>query len=350
MVLLNRQRMTACLALYWLCSCVPDENDNEALITAPRVLAIRAEPAEAAPREKVTLSALYVGPDGVAESAPIDWAFCLRRKSLAELGPVARECLVQESGELQTLGQGDRASATLPQDACRLFGPDRPPPMNDEPIGRPVDPDPFGGFYQPVRVYDTDTSHYTLFEQRISCALPGVTQTEFANWNRRYRRNQNPRVAALTDLGSDQTLASDDEKQPPFGVAKGQKLRLRASWADCSDGTECGDGICGADETRTTCVADCAAPLGCEGAEHYLYYDRGNRSFVMRREGVRVAWFATGGQFDEPRTGRSEAEADASHSDNIWTAPKQPGELSLWLVLRDDRGGSAWQSYRLTVE
>jgi hypothetical protein len=349
MVFLNRQRAAAWLAMGWLCSCVPDESDDEALVSEPRILAIRSEPAEAAPREKVTLSALYVGPDGVADSAPIDWAFCLQRKSLAELGPVAPQCLAQESDMLLPLGQGDQASGTLPQDACRLFGPDRPPPMNDEPLGRPVDPDPFGGFYQPVRIYDTDEVRYTLFEQRISCALTGVTQAEFASWNRRYRRNQSPSIAALLDRSSDESLPAQSEQQPPFSVAQGQKLRLRASWAECSDGVACEDGICGADETRASCAADCATPRGCEGSEYYLYYDRAERNFVMRREGMRVAWYATRGHFDAPRTGRSEAEAESSHSDNTWTAPQQSGELSLWLVLRDDRGGVAWQSYRLNV-
>jgi len=350
MVILNWQRTALCLVVGCLCSCVPNEADDDALITQVRVLAIRAEPAEAAPRDKVTLSALYVGPGGSLEDAPIDWAFCLQRKSLAELGPVARQCLAQESALLQTLGEGLHASASVPQDACRLFGPDRPPPQNDEPIGRPVDPDPFGGFYQPVRVFDADTSRYTLFEERISCTLAGVTQAEFASWNRRYRRNQNPSIGALTDLDSGQTLAADSAKQPPFGVSTGQKLRLRASWVECSDGAECDDGICGADETRTTCSADCTTPRGCEGSEHYLYYDRTSRSFATRRENLRVAWFATAGHFDGPRTGRPEAEASTSQTDNVWTAPKQSGEVSVWLVLRDDRGGIGWQGYRLNVQ
>ena len=69
-----------------------------------------------------------------------------------------------------------------------------------------------------------------------------------------------------------------------------------------------------------------------------------------RREEMRVSWFATAGAFRDGRTGRTEAEADEIETENVWTAPEQPGEVVLWVVLRDDRGGVTWQSYRMQVE
>jgi hypothetical protein len=314
------------------------------------VFAVQAEPAEAAPREQVTLTALYARGDGEVDTSSLDWAFCLQRKSLAELGPVAPACLVQESADLTPLGAGEVVSGSVPEDACRLFGPDRPRPMGDEPVGRAVDPDPTGGFYQPLRLYDPTTSHYATFEERVSCSLPGVTQGEFASWNRRYRRNQNPAVDALSVPASDATIAPAADDQAAYSVKAGETLTLRASWPECGDGSACEDGICGFDETVMSCAADCKPSRGCGGAEHYLYYDLDQHSFVERREGMRVAWFATAGSFRDARTGREESDAGSSFSDNEWTAPSQSGEVRLWIVLRDDRGGVAWQSYRLVVE
>ncbi|HEX8796029.1 MAG TPA: hypothetical protein VF765_34000, partial [Polyangiaceae bacterium] len=44
--------------------CVPTLSGSDSLITATRILAVRAEPAEAAPGAKVTFTPLVVGPDG----------------------------------------------------------------------------------------------------------------------------------------------------------------------------------------------------------------------------------------------------------------------------------------------
>ena len=36
-------------------------------------------------------------------------------------------------------------------------------------------------------------------------------------------------------------------------------------------------------------------------------------------------------------------------SDNTWTAPADAGTVSLWVVLRDSRGGVAFAPYTATV-
>jgi hypothetical protein len=63
-----------------------------------------------------------------------------------------------------------------------------------------------------------------------------------------------------------------------------------------------------------------------------------------------VSWFASDGEFEHDRTARSEAEAESGDSDNQWTAPDSEGEQRIWVVLRDDRGGVGWGSYKVTVE
>jgi hypothetical protein len=73
------------------------------------------------------------------------------------------------------------------------------------------------------------------------------------------------------------------------------------------------------------------------------------REVVARRESIRVSWFATDGVFEHDRSGRAEEEAAINSSDNTWTAPMKRGTVHLWLVLRDNRGGVAYQSYQLEV-
>src|SRR5262249_46392906 len=83
-----------------LFGCVPDVEDSDTRVSAPRVLAVRAEPPEAEPRAKVKLSALYADHTGTLSEGKLDWALCLARKSLAELGPISRACLVENGKAL----------------------------------------------------------------------------------------------------------------------------------------------------------------------------------------------------------------------------------------------------------
>ena len=69
--------------------CKPDLTDRLSLIDGPRILAVQSQPAEAAPKAQVMLTALMADPTGTVTSAAIDWAFCNQPKPLAELGTVS---------------------------------------------------------------------------------------------------------------------------------------------------------------------------------------------------------------------------------------------------------------------
>ena len=131
-------------------ACVPDLDSDESTITEPRVIAIQADPAEAAPNTQVRYRALYVDQNGLRNDGELDWFFCTAPKPLAELGPISRACLGGDPEQLHRIGDGLETSGTLPAQACSLFGPNPPPPVGDEPPGRPVDPDQTGGFQLPV--------------------------------------------------------------------------------------------------------------------------------------------------------------------------------------------------------
>jgi hypothetical protein len=109
--------------------------------------------------------------------------------------------------------------------------------------------------------------------------------------------------------------------------------------------------MCTSGETATDCAADCGGEaIGCTGSESYGYVDPSTGALTPRHEAMRVAWFATAGEFDDDHTGRPEGDFAKTSSENAWHAPTNPGLVFMWVVLRDARGGSDWQSFQLQVE
>jgi hypothetical protein len=313
-----------CLPL-WAAACVPDDDQNESLIDRARVIAVQMEPAEVAPRGRFKLRALSAGGE-----VDLDWSFCGEQKPLSELGPISRRCLAPHGqGLLDPFGAGNEVDATMPANACRLYGPDRPPPKQGEPAGRPVDADPSGGFYQPISLFDFNEQAASLFEARVACSLPGVTRQQFSDWTQRYVPNVNPSIDAIEAVFDGEAYLLDDAEAGPLQVSAGMTLPLRV-WAP----------LCGEELDATA---------ACGGAEPYLYFDIGTRDLVTRTETLSASWFATGGSFGDSRTSLAETD-DGALANNRWTAPRQAGEVSLWVVLRDNRGGVSWKQARIVVQ
>lgn len=328
----------ACLALS---GCVPEFDTDLSQVSQVRVLALAATPAEAAPRQAVQLSALVVGPEG--EPTPVvDWRVCLARKPLTELGPVNPVCLEPRPAatDVQRLPSGETADFMLDQDVCRSFGPLRPTPMAGEPAGRPVDADITGGFYQPI--VGTLEGTVTLGAVRITCDPVNVNRDQALEYKERYRPNEAPRIASVEldrnvlDEGAITEVAS-------------APVPLRVLWDVCPTESQCGDGFCTAGEDKATCAEDCTTPKGCTGAEPYVWYDREASRVAPRHEGISVAWYTSNGSFEAEQTGLDEVEARSRHeTENVWR-PAKPGPATVWLVIRDTRGGASWKTLRFTV-
>jgi len=336
-------------------ACRPPLDQTVSIVSEPTVLAVRSDPPEATPLppdNEVTLTALYVTGSGPISSAPIQWAFCTARNPLANLGPVNPQCLEASGSWFVPYGVGVEASGAIPDDACRQFGPNVPQPMPGQPQGRPVDPDPTGGYYQPTRVIAPGAAgpSITIAETRLSCGLANAVGNVSAVYAQRYHINTNPAVASLTngDEASAGAVLTTDEGGAMNPVQAGVHITLTVAWATCPLVDACGDGFCGPDETAKTCASDCTMPKGCTGAERYAGFDLETQSVVDQREAIVVGWFATGGAFDEDRTGRTSSD-DGTTSENGWQAPAQAGLVHLWVVLRDDRGGTGWAEYALEV-
>jgi hypothetical protein len=336
--------------------CTPDVEGGASLVDAPRVLAIRSEPAEAAPKGNppttITWSALFVGPDGEQDPNLLDWAICTERKPLVTAGEIATECLAPAGEYLLPLGNGSSASGELPDDACRLFGPNPPLPKAGEPAPRPTDPDSTGGFYQPLRLLANVPTgeQYSVGLTRITCGLARVTAEQSVDFQQRYRQNENPDFTDIVVLSSAGNLPLTDDPLTTATVKAGSHVTISASWPECPLTPECGDGICGANEDRTNCPEDCTIPHGCQGSEPYVAFDLATRKLLDRREGMRVSWYSNVGTFDTDRSGRTESDAGSPYTNNTWTAPNSAVDARLWVVLRDDRGGVAYRSLVAHVE
>lgn len=272
------------LLFFALVACKPDLPERESIVASERVLAIRAEPAEAAPGEAVAYTALVASPGGTASDALVQWSFCGAPKPPGENGSIASACA--RGDDLRALGTTNgRIDTTVPDDACALFGPDAPPGGY-----RPADPDVTGGYYQPVLARTTaETSSYLA---RVACNLANAPAAIASDFGRRYVKNKNPVVRAASI---------------PDRVAPGARVDLAVSWDDAD-------------------------------AERYVVFDAASQSIVDKREAMRVSWFATAGDFDDDRTGRAEDDP-ATESANGWTAPSASGVVHVWVVLRDSRGG-----------
>jgi hypothetical protein len=318
-------------------ACTPDVEGGASIVDAPRVLAIRS---------------LFVGPDGEQDPKLLDWAICTERKPLVTAGEMSNECLAPTSEFLVPLGNGASASGTLPDDACRLFGPNPPLPKAGEPAPRPTDPDATGGFYQPLRLLANVPAgeQYSVGLTRITCGLARVTAEQAVDFQRRYRANENPDFTDIVVTSSAGNLPLTDDPLTTATVKAGSHITFSASWPECPLSAECGDGICGANEDRMNCAEDCTEPHGCQGSEPYVAFDLATRQILDRREGMRVAWYSNLGTFDHDRSGRTEADAAAPYTNNTWTAPNSAADVRLWLVLRDDRGGVAYRSLVVHVE
>jgi hypothetical protein len=191
-------RAALCLSL--LCACAPALEDRSALVDRPRLLAVRAEPAEARPGEEVVLRPLVATPPRATAPA-LSWALCLKAKAVAESGAVAAEC-AQEGSWIRELGlraAEELVTVRIPGDACALFGPTPPPPAPGQPARRPVDPDSTGGYSLPVRA--TLEGETVFARVRLRCDSLGVPVQIARELRERYRVNEHPSGLLLEENG-----------------------------------------------------------------------------------------------------------------------------------------------------
>ena len=291
------------LAFLLLANCVPKMGNPASLITQERIIAVRADPAEAAPGDTVQYTSLVVSPSGTVDAQDLSWILCSLRKPVAENTPVSQACLI---GDLPQSAQGGAVSIQTPSAACVNFGPLAPPSSHG--TLRPSDPDATGGYYQPIRL--ALGTGLAIFRERLRCDLAGASLLMSQEFRARYTANQNPTLVSLSAL-VDETPTSLDS------LPAGQRIRLVAAWSP-------------------------------DSAESYPVFDSASQTIADHREALWLSWFVTAGAFEDSVTGSGEGDAAIS-TENVWQSPLTQGGVFLWLVLHDSRGGTDFASYTLTV-
>ena len=298
---MKRTTLNAFLLGFAIAGCRPAFDDRESILTGPRILAVRAEPPESFPGQSVSYQALVVTPEGAAEGVPLHWSFCAAPKPLTENNSVSAECL--ENAVRPIEGETMNITATTPDDACQLFGPDTPP--GDF---RPWDPDESGGFYQPVRLETLGETAFAL--ERIQCNLPNAPLDIAVELANRYVPNRNPKLLPIE-------ASVDGVGYTLDALPMGKRIHLRIGW-------------------RT------------EDAETFVAFDPARQALVNRRETLRVFWYATSGAFENDVTGRAAEDAETTVG-NGWRAPNDSDTVLLWVVVRDNRGGIDFAAYTLSM-
>jgi len=289
--------------------CKPDFGNPASLVTERRILAVKAEPPEVRAGDTATFRALVVSPDGTEASPAVDWSLCVAPKPLDENNIVTSACVDGSNDSLQGFGSATNdATATVPLKACSLFGSDPPPQAAGQPALRPRDPDVTGGYYQPLKLVAGDATAFAL--ERITCSVTSGGAAISIEYAMTYKANQNP---ALTPLSATVDGAAADLGALPAG-------------------------------------RDVDFDIGWDAAkvESFPVFDLVSQTLVTKREAMRVSWFASSGSFLHEVTGRDDKDM-ATDTTNRWTAPKTPGPVHLWAVLRDSRGGIDYASYDLTI-
>lgn len=281
-------RLTLALLTMLMSACLDVEPRSEGTIERAQVIAIVADPPESSPGTPVRFRAIIADPTGPRD-APLRWSFCSTPRAASDNTAAAQACIV--NAEQPLLASGTTIDTVIPADACMRFG-------SETPSGRaPNAADGTGGYYQPLRVALAPTE-LTLMRQRVRCALPNAPLVAARDFNRDYVPNRNPRV---TDLRAWGRAGETDLTVLPSSAALTLQVEVAA-----------------------------------DAAESYLLYDPRAGTLTTATERLSLSWYVSAGRLAHATTALAGATAD-----NRWWIDGAITQAWLWVVLRDDRGGTS---------
>jgi hypothetical protein len=268
-----------------LCGC-GSNFDPASYVSGLRLLGARAEPPEAAPGDRVALTAWTVDTRGRA--IDVVWSACLL-PPIPGMGFINDNCLATDMGAaLIPLGNGDLISAVVPTVPPDVLLP----------------PDITGGQYLPIRMgvtaqTDDDSGVYRL---RLAGSGP---------------RNQNPSLASIdvvTESKGNVTSRTALDANTPLTIHAGQTLLLRAMFT-------------------------------ANSAEHYMVANPDGSTRLVT-ETLTVQWLATGGSLDNETSG---ADTDETFKADK-RLPPSGAVIDLWVVGHDERGGTDLMHRQLRLQ
>jgi len=274
--------------------CRPALDDRPWLVTTFQILGVKADPPEVAPGGAVTMEVVALDPAFAADPSATAWTLCRAPKPLGENRVAAAECLAPAAADTV----GNPVMLTIPPDACQVFGPSTPQPAPGAPPTRPRDPDPTGGYFQPVTAVLGDVTAVAL--ERMACGLPDASLAIARAYQTAYQPNQNPKIASLA-------LRVDDEPVDPAAVPAGARVTVELGWP-------------------------------ADTAEAFPVFDRVANSLLDAREVLTTSWYVTGGALD--RAAQRIDDPSVLSARATWIAPPLPGPAEIVVVLQDSRAGT----------
>jgi hypothetical protein len=302
----------AMFALSLLLSACGTDFDPGSRVTDFRVLALSAEPAFVSPGENVRLSVLSHTPSGVVPS--YGWAVCPSPREATPKGCLDElEEIRRATGEIPLLGMGEGLSEVdvpVPADALDAI-PEIARPgavvgvLN---VACPASLELFGSNQGlPFRCFDpSDGRELGLDEQVVGMKRLFVREVD---------RNQNPVIDRVTFHGRDWPA----DEIPEVGACDTNGNRF----------DDCGSSL------RNSMAAIPRAGDFEAGTDEF------GRAFS---EQIVVQYYATEGLFEnEVRIGEA--------PETSWVARKRASgsDVTLWFVVRDDRGGVSWTTRQVRV-
>jgi hypothetical protein len=318
--------------------CQPDF-DPAAYLNGLRVLAVDAEPPEAAPGESGQLTALVF--DSGSRPITLEWALCKLAPATTDV--VNPDCITMDTPDVvDMLGGANPLVITMPDKGVTLSDLEH----GATPLGYP---DTTAGLYVPIRLRARAGSDVVTAVYRWRYHVPGSPVPP----------NRNPRLTALhlvnpsdggapvaTDAFAPDAM-SDGAPATPFdgggaipGIAECQPdaaMAMAGSDGGVNQVIVATGELIPIQSNQTITLA----PAFAEGsAEEYPAVqvdpnDVTHPHLCLARELLRVSWFATAGSFNAGTTGDGDA--------NTFTAdkhlPPSGSIIDLFIVGRDDRGG-----------
>jgi hypothetical protein len=350
-------RLSFALASTLLAAACNEAADRPSRIDTLRVLAVRADRPFAKPASSPDLEMLLydgspeaVAPDGTRRRVRVLWmgtcvnpagdlyynCYPVLREALASLtdADLASETLPASMAP-GAFGFGTRFTASIPADAI---------------ASRPASQGaayPYGLAFVFFAACAGDLRHATPdMDIPVGCFRPGSNE----------RLGQDDFEFGYYPIYAYDNLVNH------VPVVSSMSFGAPSSGAPCVDSTACGPGqTCGTAGSCVPVVAACTAekPEGCPSYALSPVVDptsveRAVSSHVPESraplETIWVSYFSTGGLFD--KDSRIAHDAVAGWSDGyagVWRPDRAPGEVRLFAVVRDNRGGVTWSTQDVAV-
>jgi hypothetical protein len=214
-----------------------------------------------------------------------------------------------------------QAMTTIPTDACIRVGPQVPPATMNGTRQRPPDPDITGGYQIPIRLTLASNGAVAFARQRIHCNLPDAPVDVARAYESMYQNNQNPTLDEVdAQFGTATSVLAPIATGPALHASAGTSVTLTARWS-------------------------------ADSVETYVLVDPATRMLATRSEQMEVTWFTNGGSFAHDRTGPDATLATGWASTNTLEIDAgRTDPVIVWVVLRDDRGGTDVHTYAVSTQ